>query len=133
MAKQKQADEPIVVEAPNLSMLEKCAREVASDVVDVEDKGIDPVTIITIIMAIIQAIIQACPKSGREVRQSFKRPTLRQRAFTLLEVRKTCECCGLSRETFAINRSLLARASALTDPDAEALIKECSEQENLLV
>ena len=121
---------------PSTSMLEKCARAIATDVtpgLQEGERGLDPMTIITLIMGVIQAIIQACPKAPKEIRESFKRPTLRQRTFALLEVRKSCECSGRLRDAMAINRSLLARASSLPDPDADALIGECSDQGNLLV
>lgn len=123
------AQEPV-----NTSMLEKCARQVAEDIepgLEVNDKGLDPVTIITLIISVIQAIIQACPKPTKDVRESFKRPSLRQRAFVLLEARRNCD--GTIVNAIAVNRSLLARASALSDPDANALINECRSQSNLLV
>ena len=124
-------------EQPTTSILEKLADEVARDVMPepqaLGEKGIDFVTIITLIISIVQTIIQNCPQPPTQVAASFKKPTFRQRAALLKITKENCDCCGVGRQAGRIHQSILAKAGSLTDVDALAVIKEASDDRNLLL
>ena len=50
-------------EQPPANILESTAKDVAREVAPDDDlRGIDPISIMTIIISIFQSIVQACPK-----------------------------------------------------------------------
>lgn len=119
------------------SALERQAELVAADVLPdaiVEgDRGMDLVTIITMVISIFQTIIQNCPLSPLAQAKALRGPSVRQKAALLKTVKDHCDCCTNGRHTNAIYRSMLARGSILSDADAAALVEEGSDDSNLLI
>lgn len=115
------------------SHAEALARDVSPDEPREGEKGIDFVTIITMIIGIITTIVQNCPMAQSGVKEAFKRPSLRQRAVLWKTVKENCDCCNMSRHAMRIHQSMLARSSNLSDADAQAIIQEASSDQNLLV
>lgn len=133
------AEQPSTADAPMPSMsavearAEEVAYEVLPDTSRAGERGVDFITIVTLVIGIFQTIIQNCPLPASGIRSSLRRPTLRQRAYLLNQVKSTCDCCNMSRYTNKIYQTMLAHGSSLKEVDAEALVKEAMDQNNLLI
>lgn len=116
----------------SISKIEAAATLVGLDLVPSEkDKepesfGIDISAIITIVMGLIQQLLENCPESAATTAAAFKKPTLRQRAALRLRVYDACEFCNPSvrRLSESMYQSLLSRGSKLTDEEARGLVEE---------
>jgi hypothetical protein len=115
------------------SHAEAVARELLPDEPTEGERGIDFNTIITLVMTVVQTIVQNCPLPPSRVREAFRRPTLRQRAALLKACKENCDCCNMSRFTGQMHTAILVRAATLTDADAQAIIHETADDSNLLV
>lgn len=132
-SKTKAAEAPA---ASHTSAIEHHAEMVAGDVLpDMAEgeKGIDFITIITMVISIFQTIIQNCPLSPLAQARALRTPSTRQKAALLKTVKEHCDCCTNGRHTNAIYRSMLARGSNLSEADAAALVDEGSSDSNLLI
>ena len=125
-----------------VSSLEHHAEEVALDLLPdnrgraASERGIDFVTIFTLVISILQTIVENCPQPPTQMKDSFRRPTMRQKAALLKITKEHCDCChvaGGSRTTGAMYNAILVRGSKLSDADADALIQECLTPNNLLI
>lgn len=112
---------------------EAVAREVLPDEPQDSERGIDFITIITMVISIITSIVQNCPKSDSEVANDLRNPNRRQQAAVLKETKQHCDCCNMVRHTGRLNRALLVHGSALNQTDALALVREARNDQNLLV
>lgn len=116
-----------------MHVIQKHAEEVAKEISPAPEGefGIDPITIITIIISVITSILGNCPKPTAA---ALKSPTVGQSAVLLRECKQHCECCGggtkLAGRMF---RSMLAKGRALTNEDAVSIITEGSDDSNLLI
>lgn len=118
-------------------ILEKLANEVAHDVLpDVPkdgNKGIDFISIATIVIAIFQAIVQACPKPPTEIARDMKNPGIKQRAALLKKAKETCEAEGNTSRVRDVYRAMLVKSSQLSDTDALAAVTAAQSDNNLLI
>lgn len=116
------------------SLLLKHAEQIAAEIApqtEQDKSGIDPLTIVTIIITIFTTIIEKCP---RPTAKALQKPGLLQRGILLKETRGACSCCGGGeRMAGDIYRTMLRKGETLSDADATTLIREAQDQSNLLV
>lgn len=112
---------------------EAVARDLSPEEPQEGEFGIDPITIITLIIGIIATLIQNCPLPQAGIRSALRRPSVLQRAALWKHVKSNCDCCNMGKYTFKLHRAMLTRASLLTDADAAAIVSEASDDQNLLV
>lgn len=117
---------------PNI--LESHARDVTSEIFPNDDlKGIDPISILTIVITIFQSIIQACPKPPATVASELRRPSMRQRAALMKKAIDVAQSQGQGYRAGQIYRAMLNKASQLSEADALALVDQASNDSNLLI
>lgn len=122
-----------------MSALELHATQIAADVLPSEatsdEKSGDWISVITAIISTIQSLLQDCPQSAKAKAEGIRKPTIRQRAALLKQLRENCECCGdLARtRVAAMYRYTLARGAMLTDTEAAAVVEESRDDGNLLI
>ena len=117
--------------ATKITLLQKYAEEIADEITPDEqaDKvGFDP---ITIIIAIITALLGNCPKPTAKM---VREPNRLQQAALLKETRNACACCnGGNRIAGDIYRGMLKKGKSLKEDEAAALVVEAQDLGNLLV
>lgn len=97
------------------------------------ERGIDFITIITVIMTVVQTILQNCPQSREGKKTGIKKPTLRQRVAVFKATKETCDCMGIGRMAGSLQNAIITHGSNLADADVLAVIDETSNDNNLLI
>lgn len=118
--------------------MERFAEQVANDVLPEdegsgEERGMDFISIITIVISILQTVVQQCPAPLAQIRQRVRRPGPAQRAAILKQTQSTCSCMGMGKHAGAIYRSLTARGPSLPEPDLDSIIEVAQDDTNLLI
>ena len=118
-------------EQPPANILESTAKDVAREVAPDDDlRGIDPISIMTIIISIFQSIVQACPKPTTEIAKDIRRPSLLQRVALR---KKAHEMADSNNSAKKIYSAMLNKSSQLSQEEAERLVVQASSDSNLLV
>lgn len=121
----------------NTSVLERLGNEVAHEVMPDTPKdglkGFDFISIAIIVIAVFQAIVQACPKPPAQIAKDMRKPSMLQRAALLKKAKETCEAEGNTGRTKEVYRAMLLKASQLSDTDALAAVNEAQTDTNLLI
>jgi hypothetical protein len=116
-----------------MTALQRYAEEVAREVGPEPqgEFGIDPVTIITIIISIITTIFQNCPKPTTA---AIRSPSVMQNAVLFKTTIDHCRAGGGGLMLAGrLHRSIKAKGAALPEADAAAIITEASDDSNLLI
>jgi len=91
----------------------------------------DPISFLAFIeaiMAMISKLMENCPQNDADVRESVKRPNIRQRVAVRVAVQRDCECygeAGWRRRGGVIARSLIHQGGQQSDETIDTIIADC--------
>lgn len=118
-------------EQPPTNILESLAMDVAREVVPDDDRrGVDPISIMTIVVSIIQSVIQMCKKPASEIAKAIRNPNFLQRAALKKKAHEMADSDNSARKIYA---AMMNKSSQLSPQEAEALVTQASSDSNLLV
>lgn len=113
------------------NILEVMAKEIAGEIAAGQDlRGIDPISIMTVIVTIFQTIIQSCPKPAAAIAEDIRRPNILQKAALRKKAHDMADDVNSAK---AIFRQMLIKSSQLTQVDAMALVTSALNDTNMLI
>jgi len=128
----------------DVSLLQDFSESVAADVLDVSKSdvssaivggtglvGFDPIAFLAFleaIMSMISKLIENCPQPPTALRESIKRPNIRQRVAVRVAVSNECDCSGqpgLRRRSGRLAGSLIRLGGQQDDATIDAIVADC--------